>query len=218
MIETLKIEATQRAKAGKGTAREARRQGHVPAVIYGDKKEPTMINLSKKTLDRHLHTKAFMNHIVEIVLDGKSHQVLTRDVQYDPISDFAIHLDFLRVNAKTEIIAHVPVEFLNLETCPGIKKGGILNIVSHTVDLRCEAGSIPEQIIFDLKNSEVGDSIHINQFDLPKGVKPVAAGDFTVATVIAPPSLKSEESETAAEPEAEAAAEGKSAETKEAKK
>jgi large subunit ribosomal protein L25 len=105
-----------------------------------------------------------------------------------------------------------------METCPGIKKGGILNIVSHTVDLKCEAGAIPEQIIFDLKDSEVGDSIHIHQFNLPKGVTPVSAGDFTVATVIAPPSLKSEESETvAAEPTAEDAAKAAS-ETKEAKK
>ena len=209
MVETLKIEAQKRDLAGKGTARAARRSGQVPAVIYGGKQDPQMITVEKKFIDMHLHSKAFKHHIVVINLDGKEYKALTKDVQYHPVNDNPLHIDFFRVTDSTEVVVHIPVEFKNHEESPGLKRGGVLNIVRHTVDLKCKASLIPEEIIADLTGLNVGDSVHISSFKLPEGVKPVIDDrDFTIATIVAPSSLKSEAEEAA---EAEEGAEGEEA-------
>ena len=146
-----------------------------------------MIALDTTKFTREIHRPGFFTHLFDITVDGVTHRVLPRDVQLDPVYDRPLHADFLRVSDTTEITLKVPVEFTNVETCPGIKKGGILNIVRHDIEVFAKAADLPEKIVVDLAGFEVGSSIHISSVKLPEGVRPtITDRDFTVATIAAP--------------------------------
>lgn len=197
MTQIIPLSAEARDRAGKGTARATRRSGRVPAVIYGDKKAPVMISLEYFAFTRILHKPGFFTHLFDISLNGETHRVLPRDLQLDPVSDQPLHVDFLRVTDDTRITVNVPVEFVGQDKCQGLKRGGMLNIVRHEVELECSAANIPEHITVDVSSFNVGDSIHISAVTLPEGAKSAIDRDFTVATIAAPSGMKSEE-ETAA--------------------
>ncbi|MFN3592050.1 MAG: 50S ribosomal protein L25/general stress protein Ctc [Thermaurantiacus sp.] len=206
MSDVLTLAAEPRARIGKGASRATRREGRVPAVIYGAGEPPLSIHIEEKALVKQLQAGHFMTSVVELAVDGTPHRALPRDVQYHPVTDRPLHVDFLRVGDDTMVAVEVPVRFVNDEASPGLKRGGVLNIVRHEVELRCPAGSIPEDVVVDLTGFEVGDSIHISVVTLPEGVKPVVDRDFTIATLVAPSGLKSEEA-AAGDGEAEAGAE-----------
>ncbi|HTH96980.1 MAG TPA: 50S ribosomal protein L25/general stress protein Ctc [Stellaceae bacterium] len=191
MTETIKLEAELRDGAGKGAARATRRAGRVPAVIYGDKKEPVLISLDPKVLSRELHRGGFMSHLVDIQVGKTSHHTLPRDVQFHPVTDEVLHVDFQRVTSKTVTHVEVAVVFDNADKAPGIKRGGVLNIVRHELELVCGADNIPQSIHIDLSGLQIGDSIHISSVKLPQGVQPaIADRDFTIATIVAPTVVK----------------------------
>jgi large subunit ribosomal protein L25 len=193
------LKAEARERVGKGSARELRRNGLIPAVIYGDKQAPIAISLSTNEVTKRIHAGGFMTTIGTIDVDGQKIQVLPKDYQLDPVRDFTMHVDFLRVSADTEVTVDVPVHFINEEKS-GVKIGGVLNIVRHTVEFQCPADSIPEFITVDLTGHKIGDSIHISEVTLPKGVKPVITDrDFTIATIVAPAAGVDEEQEEASE-------------------
>ena len=200
MSEQLTLPAEQRERAGKGASRELRRTGRVPAVIYGDKKTPLSVHVDEKTLAKMLSTGHFMNTVVMIDAAGKKHRTLPKDVQFHPVSSRPIHVDFLRIGEHSTVTVAVPVRFDNEEDSPGLKRGGVLNIVQHDIELICDAAEIPDELHIDLTGLEIGDSIHISQVKLPKGAKPaIDDRDFTVATLVAPSAMKSEEGDTATE-------------------
>ncbi|MFV3076263.1 50S ribosomal protein L25/general stress protein Ctc [Niveispirillum fermenti] len=187
MTQIIALAATARDRAGKGTARATRREGQIPAVIYGNKEKPVMIAVDYAKFIRELHRPGFFTHLFDVTVEGNTHRVLPRDVQLDPVYDRPLHIDFLRVSDSTEITLKVPVEFLNADTCPGLKKGGVLNVVRHDIEVFARAGNIPEKITVDLAGAEVGASIHISSVTLPEGVRPtIEDRDFTVATIAAP--------------------------------
>jgi large subunit ribosomal protein L25 len=191
---SVELKASVRDRVGKGAARELRRQGLVPAVIYGDKKAPLSIAVSYKDTFRKIHDGGFLSHVIEIDVDGEKHRVIPKDYQLEPVRDFLVHVDFLRVGKNTTLTVDVPVHFENEEKSPGLKKGGVLNIVRHTVEVSCPANSIPENLVIDLTGTEVGDSLHISAVTLPKGVTPtITDRDFTIATIAAPSALRSSE-------------------------
>jgi len=192
------LKAEARERVGKGSSRELRRNGLIPAVIYGGKQNPIAITISTNEVTKRVHAGGFMTTIATIVLDGKKIQVLPKDYQRDPVRDFLMHVDFLRVSKNTEVTVEVPVHFINEEKS-GIKIGGVLNIVRHTVEFQCPADSIPDAITIDLAGHKIGDSLHISHVTLPKGVKPVITDrDFTIATIVAPAAGVADEEETAA--------------------
>jgi large subunit ribosomal protein L25 len=201
-----KLDAQARDRVGKGAARELRRNNMVPAVIYGDKKSPLAIALPSKEITLKIHAGGFMTTILSINVDGTEHSVLPKDYQLHPVSDKVVHVDLLRVSAKTEVTVEVPVHFENEETCPGLKAGGVLNIVRHTVEVNCPANSIPEAFSVDLSAAELGDALNISDVTLPEGVVPtITDRDFTLATIATPAGLRSdgtEEEDDTAAPEA----------------
>jgi len=204
MSEQLTLPAEQRERAGKGASRELRRSGRVPAVIYGDKKEPLSVHVEEKLLAKMLSTGHFMNTVVMIDAGGTPHRTLPKDVQFHPVSSRPIHVDFLRIGAHSQVTVNVPVSFTDEEESPGITRGGVLNIVRHDLELVCDASEIPDQISISLKGLDIGDSIHISAIDLPKGSKPATEDrDYTVATVVAPSAMKAEEGDTATAPAAD---------------
>ena len=201
-IESMPAETRER--AGKGPARAVRRAGRVPGVVYGAKKEPLMISLDPRDLVRGLRTGSFMATIYDLQVGGRKERVLPRDVQFHPVTDAPLHVDFLRVSASSKVTVDVPVEFLNEEESPGLKRGGLLNVVRHGIELNCQADSIPQSIQVDLTGLDIGDSIHISMVTLPEGVEPtITDRDFTVATIAAPTVVREEEAEAAAEGEGE---------------
>jgi large subunit ribosomal protein L25 len=208
MSENTTISAEQRKRVGKGSARAARRAGLVPAVIYGDKKEPLGINMSTREITKIVHQPGVFGRLIEIEVGGKKSTVLTRDIQFHPVSDNILHMDFLRVSGSAMVAVGVPVEFINEDLCPALKIGGVLNVVRHEIELNCPATAIPEKIIIDLNDLKIGDSIHISAIELPEGVEPtITDRDFTVATLQSPGGgVKNEDEDEAAEGE-EAAAE-----------
>ncbi|MGE0844683.1 MAG: 50S ribosomal protein L25/general stress protein Ctc [Flavobacteriaceae bacterium] len=203
------LKATARDRVGKGAARALRRQGLVPAVIYGDKKPAKPIAIPFRDLEKRLHSGHFMTQLLEIEVDGEKTRVLPRDYQLDPVRDFPVHVDFLRLGAGARIEVYIPVHFANEESCPGIRRGGVLNIVRHEIELSCLADAIPEQIVCDLAGLDIGDSLHISSVALPEGTKPtITDRDFTIATIASPAALRSEESEDEGAEAAEAADDG----------
>ncbi len=210
------LKAVARERVGKGAARELRRNDQIPAVIYGDKQDPLPIAISTKDTTRAIHAGGFLSRTMHIELDGKNHQVIPRDYQLDPVRDFVMHVDFLRIGAKTTLNVEVPVHFINEEESPGLKRGGVLNIVRHTVEVTCLASAIPESFEIDLTGTEVGDSLNISMVKLPEGIVPtITDRDFTIATLAAPSALRSEGSddeEEAVEGEDGEATEGDAAE------
>jgi len=206
MTDVHSLAAELRERAGKGAARATRRAGRVPAVVYGNKATPTLISLEPRELDRELHKAGYYTTLFDLEVDGKSERVLPRDVHFDPVTDRPIHVDFMRVTDKTRVHVHVPVAFKNEGLSPGIKRGGVLNIVRHDIDVFCQAGEIPNVIVIDVEGLEIGDSVHISMVKLPAGVKPaIAERDFTIAT-IAPPTVHTTEAEETAAAAAAAAA------------
>ena len=191
------LAANARAKAGKGAARAVRRTGLVPAVIYGDNQEPVLISLSQNEMLKVVRNKAFFTSLCELSVDGKKVLTIPRDVQVDPLKDWPIHADFLRVTEKTTIRVSVPVSVKNHKDCPGLSKGGVLNIVRHEIDVLCPATNIPNEFVIDLKGLDVGTSVHISDVEMSKDVKPAIANNFTVVTIVAPSAMKSEAEEAA---------------------
>jgi len=204
MSDALTLPAEARERAGKGASRILRREGRVPAVIYGGKEEPTPIHVEAKELIRQLGTGHFMNSILMIeVGGGKAVRAIPKDVAFDPVTDRPIHADFLRLSKDAKIQVAVPVIFANEEASPGLKKGGVLNIVRHELELVCESDKIPDEIVIDVTGKDIGDSIHISEVTLPAGAESaITDRDFTIATLVAPSALKRAEGE-----EAEAASE-----------
>ena len=205
MAEQAHVVAELRERAGKGVARATRRSGRVPAVIYGDKKEPVMISVDSKEITRMANNLAFFNHLIRIELNGESHEVLPRDVQLDAVTDRPIHVDFLRISPTTRITVLVPSEFIGQDKCPGLRRGGVLNIVRREIELRCAPRAIPEKLTFSLEGLDIGASIHINSIEFPEGVSMTTNRNFTVAT-IAPPTVMTAEDEKVAAAGAAAAA------------
>ena len=203
MSEQLTLPAETRERAGKGASRALRRDGRVPCVIYGDKKEPLSFHVEEKLLTKMLSTGHFMNSVIMVDLKGKSNRTLPKDVQFHPVSSRPIHVDFLRIGEHSQVNVNVPVHFTDEETSPGIKRGGVLNIVRHDLELICDASEIPEQILISLDGLDIGDSIHISSVNLPKGSKSaIDDRDYTIATLVAPSAMKSTEGDTDDAPEA----------------
>ncbi len=187
MVEISIIAAQRRERAGKGPARAVRRAGRVPGIIYGSKKDPSMVTIDPRELDRELKTGAFLATIYDVQVDQDKERVLPRDVQFDPVTDRPIHVDFLRVSSTTSVTVQVPVTFLNEDRSPGLKRGGLLNVVRHEIEMTCRADAIPSGIDIDLTGLDIGDSVHISMISLPDGVAPtITDRDFTVATIAAP--------------------------------
>jgi large subunit ribosomal protein L25 len=216
MSDQLTLPAEARDRAGKGASRALRREGRVPAVVYGEKKEPLPIHVEEKLLTKMLHTGHFMNSVVMIDYQGKPQRTLPKAVDFHPVTSRPIHVDFLRIGEHTKVQVAVPVRFDNEEASPGLKRGGVLNVVAHELELVCDAASIPNEIHVALDGLDIGDAVHISNVNLPQGVSPANQDeDFTVATIVAPSAMKAEEEETApadAVPtvEGEEAAEGES--------
>ena len=207
MSDALTLPAELRERAGKGASRELRRNGRVPAVIYGGKEEPTAIHIEERILRRQLGTGHFMNSIVMVEVNGKPVRTIPKDVALHPVTDRPIHADFLRLSKDDKIQVAVPVVFVNEEDSPGLKKGGVLNVVRHDLELVCESDKIPDEIVLDVTGLDIGDSIHISHVTLPEGSSSaITDRDFTIATIVAPSALR--QSEAAAD---DAAAEAASA-------
>src|SRR3954454_14541962 len=198
MSEQLTLPAKARDRAGKGASRALRRDGRVPAVVYGEKKEPLSIHVEEKLLSKMLSSGHFMNSVVMIDYEGKPHRTLPKAIDFHPVTSRPIHVDFLRIGEHTKVTVGVPVRFDHEEESPGLKRGGVLNVVQHELELVCDAASIPNEIHIPLDGLEIGDSIHESQVKLPAEVAPANTDeDFTVATIVAPSAMKAEEEETA---------------------
>ena len=213
MSEQLTLPAEARDRAGKGASRALRREGRVPAVIYGEKKDPLSIHVEEKLLAKMLSTGHFMNSVIMIDYAGKPQRTLPKAVDFHPVTSRPIHVDFLRIGEHTKVHVAVPMRFDNEEGSPGLKKGGVLNVVVHELEIVCDAASIPNEIHIPLDGLEIGDSIHISEVKLPEGVTPAnTEEDFTVATIVAPSAMKAEEEETAPAGEVPTVEEGEAGE------
>jgi large subunit ribosomal protein L25 len=209
MTAVKQIKAQARAKSGKGAARAVRREGRTPAVIYGAGVAATPITLDSKEIGLRIGAGRFLTTILDLDVDGKTERVIPRDFQLDPVRDFPVHVDFMRLAAGQVIRVEVPVHFLNQDASPGLKRGGTLNIVRHTVELLAPAEAIPEFLSASLAGLDINDTIHISAIQLPEGVRPaIRDRDFTVAT-LAPPTVLTETE--AAKPAEGAPAEGAAA-------
>ncbi len=187
MAEYKQLVATARAGTGKGAARGARRDGRIPAVIYGGGEAAEPISLDFRSLNQLIYAGHFLTTIFEVEVDGKKQRVLPRDYQLDPVRDMPLHIDFLRLKAGATLRVDVPVHFLNQDICPGLKKGGSLNIVTHAINMRVPADNIPGAIAVDLSKYDFNESIHASVLKLPEGCKPTSTEkDFTVATIVPP--------------------------------
>ena len=197
MSEQLTLPAQARERAGKGASRALRRDGRVPAVIYGEKKDPLAVHVEEKLLAKMLSSGHFMNTVVMVEADGVAHRTLPKAVDFHPVSSRPIHVDFLRIGEHSKVTVGVPVRFDNEEDSPGIKRGGVLNVVRHELELVCDAAHIPDEIHISLDGLDIGDSIHISAVKLPEGVESaITDRDFTIATVVAPSAMKAEEGDT----------------------
>jgi len=203
------LKATVRDRVGKGAARALRREGLVPAVIYGDNKSPLSITVTYKDATKRIKEGGFLSQVISVDVDGEEHRVIPRDYQLEPVRDFLVHVDFLRVSKTSILTVDVPVHFVNEEESPGLKRGGVLNVVRHTVEVNATEENLPEFLEVDLTGSETGDALHISGVKLPEGVSPtITDRDFTIATIAAPSALKSEDNDDEdVDPDAEASVE-----------
>ena len=196
--------AQMRDRAGKGAARATRRAGRVPAVIYGGKQDPKIISLDPRDIVKGVDSGVFFSTVLDIEIDEGKERVLPRDMQVHPINDMPQHLDFLRVTANTKVTVEVPVNFLNEEESPGLKRGGVLNVVRYAVEVICSAENIPTSFDLDLSGLEIGDGLHAGSLSLPDGIElSITDRDFTIATVAAPTVAEEETSEESEEGEEE---------------
>ena len=207
------IKATKRTANSTGQTNKLRSEGFIPAILYGGKKDNVSISLKKLHLKDIINTETFMSKVVDLEIDGSQEKVLPRDVAYDPISDEPIHIDFIRIVKGSKLVLEIPVKFINSDKSPGLKKGGVLNIVRRKVELKCPAESIPDEIVVDLENTEINSSLKISSVKLPENVSPtITDRDFVIATVVSPTILvepeKTEESAAEGEVPAEGTAEG----------
>lgn len=214
MSEFTVLPAEQRVGSGKGAARAVRNEGLVPGVIYGDKKEAVLFKMDPRVLAKAFEEAGFMSTQFMISVDGQEHRVLPRDVQFHPVRDEPIHVDFLRVTDRTRVRVFVPVDFINEKASPGLEHGGVLNIVRHEVELMCTVAAIPEALTIDLTGLDIGDSARYSDTDAPDGVKPVISErDFTIVTIAPPTQIPADDEEEDDEDEDE---EGEGAEGEEA--
>ena len=194
MADIQTIAAASRDRGGKGTARAARRAGKVPAVIYGNNEEPILITVDRVKLEQEISKSGFLIRLLDVEVDDKKHRVLPRDTQFHPVTDRPMHVDFLRYSAARKLTVEVPVRFLNEDDSPGLKTGGVINIVRHAIEVSCVADSIPESFEIDLAGLEIGDSIHASALILSEGVElTITDRDFTIATIAAPTVMAVEE-------------------------
>ncbi len=197
MSDQLTLSAELRERAGKGASRALRNAGRVPAVIYGNNEDPAAIHIEEKMLLKALHTGHFMNSVVMIEVGGQQVRTLPKDVAFHPVTDRPLHADFLRIGEHSEVHVDVPVHFIDEDASPGMKRGAVLNIVRHELELVCDAALIPDEITISLKGLEVGASIHISHVTLPAGARSaITDRDFTIATLVAPSGMKSAEGDT----------------------
>ena len=203
MVMKTNLSAETRKSVGKGNSRALRREGRIPAVVYGNKLEPLSISLSERDLNTELRKEGFFNKLCDLEVGKDKVLVLPQAIALHPVTDRAEHLDFLRVSDKTKVTIEIPVKFENEEECPGIKKGGILNIVRYSVEVSCPASNIPELFVVDLTGLELGDSIRFSNIkDVAEGVIPtITDRDFIIASVVAPAALVSEGEDTVEEAE-----------------
>jgi large subunit ribosomal protein L25 len=199
------IKATARPRAGKGAARAVRREGRVPGIIYGNNEPPLNISLDHAELRQRIYAGKFLTSIYNVDVDGTKHRVIPRDFQLDPVRDLPVHVDFMRLGEGATIRVRVPIHVINADQSPGIKRGGTVNIVTHTLDVRCPADSIPEAFDVDVSGLEINHSKHLSDIKLPPNVRPFMQGDSTLVTIV-PPSGYAEEMKAAAEAAAVAAA------------
>jgi large subunit ribosomal protein L25 len=199
MSEQLTLSAEARERAGKGASRHLRNQGRVPAVVYGEKQEPMPIHVEEKALVKILSTGHFMNSVVMVDVGGEQTRTLPKDVQFHPVTDRPLHVDFLRIGEHATVTVAVPIRFINEEDSKGLKRGGVLNAVRHELELVCDAAEMPDEVVIDLAGTDIGDSIHISQVELPAGTQSaITDRDFTIATIVAPSGIKAEAAEAAA--------------------
>ncbi|MCB1433747.1 MAG: 50S ribosomal protein L25/general stress protein Ctc [Alphaproteobacteria bacterium] len=183
MSKIVQLKAASRARAGKGASRAVRREGLIPGVVYGDKKEPQLVSLTYGDVLPHVQTGRFMATLIDLEVDGQTIRAIPRDIQFEPVRDFIIHVDFLRLGKNARIIVNIPVHFKNQEQSPGLKLGGALNIVSHEVPLYCTENLIPEEIMIDLAGMQIGQSVHLSQIQLPEGVSSASHEDLTLCAI-----------------------------------
>ena len=196
MSDQLTLSAETREKAGKGASRALRREGRIPAVIYGDKKDPQPIHVAERDLQKLLSTGHMMNSLVEVTVGKDTFRTLPKDIALHPVTDRPVHVDFMRLSKGAKVDVEVPVVFINQEASPGLKRGGVLNVVRHELELVCDAARIPDQIEIDVTGMEVGDSVHISEITLPEGSESaITDRDFTIAGVVAPSALKKADGE-----------------------
>lgn len=199
MPEIISLSAEPRERAGKGASRATRRSGRVPAIVYGDHKDPVLVSLEPRELARLAARPGFFATLIDIKVDGESHRALPREVQYHPVTDTPMHVDFMRVGAGSKVTVTVPVAFINHERAPGLRRGGILNVVRHGIEMSVSADDIPDRIVVDLEGLDMGDSIHIHSIALPEGARPlIQERDFTIATIAAPSAVREEAAAAAA--------------------
>jgi large subunit ribosomal protein L25 len=213
MAEAIELKAWSRGRTGTGGARAIRREGRIPGIVYGGKDAPLNISLETKEVSKQIKTGHFQSTVYMLDMDGTKIRAIPRDLQVDPVQDFPIHVDFMRLAKDAVVDVDVPVHFLNDGASPGLKRGGVLNIVRHEIALRCPADSIPESIEIDLTGTEIGDSIHISAVKLPEGTTPtITDRDFTVATIAGRGAEETAEEESVEEAEGEEEAEEKTEE------
>lgn len=204
MATVKEIKATARPRAGKGAARAVRREGRVPGVIYGDNQPPLNISLDHAELRQRIYAGKFLTSLYDVDVDGTRHRVIPRDFQLDPVRDQPVHVDFMRLGEGATIRVRVPIHVVNAEQSPGVKRGGTVNIVTHTLDIRCPADAIPEAFEVDVSGLEINHSRHMSDVSLPPNVRPFMHGDATLVTIV-PPSGYAEELKAAADAAAAAA-------------
>lgn len=206
MVDIVEFQAEARNAVGTGAARATRRAGRIPAVIYGDRKDPMTISVDARSFQLVANSAGFFATLLDIKVDQDTIKVLPRDMQLDPVTDVPIHVDFLRVSATTEITVAVPMEFLDEEESEGLKRGGVLNVVRFEVDIICTADKLPNSLSVSLAGLDIGDGVHISDVKLPEGVRAaIDDRDFTIATIAAPTIMEEPEEE---EEEGEEGAEG----------
>jgi large subunit ribosomal protein L25 len=192
MATVREMKAMARPRAGKGAARAVRREGRVPGVIYGDNQPPISISLDRAELAQRIFAGKFLTTLCDVEVDGKAIRVIPRDFQMDSVRDVPVHVDFMRLGKGATIRVKVPVHMINADQSPGIKRGGTVNVVTHTIDVRCPAEAIPEEFVVDLAGLEINHSKHLSDISLPPDVRPYMQGDATLVTIV-PPSGYAEE-------------------------
>ena len=193
MPEIITLSAEPRTLAGKGATRATRRAGRVPGIIYGDNQDAVLISLEPREFSRALASRGFFATLVDVRVDGTVHRTLPRDVQYHPATDAPLHVDFMRVGSHARVTVMVPVVFTNPEMSPGIRRGGILNIVRHGIELNCPVDRIPDHLVVELNGLEIGDSLHISRVIIPEGCRPtISDRDFTIASIAASSAVREE--------------------------